>query len=80
MFSYIVFSERCELKKVPLSSEQMKILKRNQLVSKIKEDLEYKDTIFSEEQVINIYERLKVYILAENDIKEKRINNIKQKE
>lgn len=80
MFSYIVFSERCELKKVPLSSEHIKILKRNQLVSKIKEDLEYKDTVFSEEQVINIYETLKVYILAENEIKEKHINNIKQKE
>lgn len=68
------------MKKIPFSSEHMKILKRNQLVSKIKEDFEYKDTVFSEEQVINIYERLKVYILAENEIKEKHINNIKQKE
>ncbi len=79
MFSYIVFSERCELKKIPFSSEHMKILKRNQLVSKIKEDFEYKDIVFSEEQVINIYEILKKYILAENGIKEKHINNIKKR-
>lgn len=68
------------MKKVPFASEHMKILKRDQLVSKIKEDFEYKDTVFSEEQVINIYEILKKYILVEKEIKEKHINNIKQKE
>ena len=57
----------------------MKILKRDQLVRKIKEDFEYKDTVFSEEQVINIYETLKKYILVEKEIKEKHINNIKKR-
>lgn len=79
VFSYIVFSERCELKKIPFSSYHMKILKRDKLVGRIREDFEDKDTVFSEEEVADLYEKLKVYTLAEDEIKEKHISGIRQK-
>ena len=44
--SFIVFSERCELKKVPLDGEDFHVCHRHHLVRDMKHDLERRDVIF----------------------------------
>ncbi|ADL52326.1 nuclease-related domain-containing protein [Clostridium cellulovorans] len=44
-YSYIVFSERCELKKVFVASQNVYIVKRNALLPKLKKDINGKKNI-----------------------------------
>ncbi|MDW7656802.1 MAG: NERD domain-containing protein [Bacillota bacterium] len=79
MFSLIVFSERCELKKVTFHSEEVFIIKRNQLKSVFKKQIKGKTT-FPVEMMTDIYQRL--LPLCKRDEEEKlqhidRINDLK---
>jgi len=74
--SYIVFSERCELKKVQFDSDNIKVIKRNRLISTIKEDIEKSPTILKVDEVLNIYARLKKYSNADEETKKRHIENI----
>ena len=56
--SYIVFSERCELKKVPEDTEAFRILRRHHLVRDLKKDLAGKEVIFDEEAFNGIKQKL----------------------
>ena len=78
MKSYIVFSERCELKKVPENNEQYKVLKRNRLSEFIKVDIEKSEDIFTDEEIRNIFEKLKPLTNASEEVKKKHIENIKE--
>ncbi|MCI8366751.1 MAG: NERD domain-containing protein [Eggerthellaceae bacterium] len=46
--SFIVFSERCELKKVPEDTSDCIILRRHHLVHEVKRALEYRPVVFDE--------------------------------
>ena len=48
ILSYIVFSERCKLKDVPKKDENYKVFKRTKLIKKVKEDMDARDSIFSD--------------------------------
>ena len=69
MKSYIVFSERCELKKIPENTDKYKILKRNSLHEFIKNDIEQSEKIFTEEEIKNIYEKLKQFTGISEELK-----------
>jgi hypothetical protein len=56
--SYIVFSERCELKKVPENTEAFRILRRHHLVRDLKKDLAGKEIIFDKEAFNGIKQKL----------------------
>ncbi len=56
--SYIVFSERCELKKVPEDTEAFCILRRHHLVRDLNKDLAGKEMIFDEETFNGIKQKL----------------------
>ena len=58
--SYIVFSVRCELKKVPPNTADYVICRRHHLLSNIRKDLSRFDPIFDEAT----FEELKSYLLA----------------
>ena len=79
MKSYIVFSERCELKKVPKNTEQYKILKRNRLYEVINNDINTSEKIFTEEEIKNIYEKLKALTNAPEETKKKHIDDIEKR-
>lgn len=79
VYSYIVFSERCELKKISLVSTNIKVLKRNQLIKNLKSDLDVKNEILSDEKISHYYEQLERYTLVDNVVREKHISDIKEK-
>lgn len=56
--SYVVFSEKCELKSVPDSCDEYVILRRNHLLRELRKDLAARDVIFDEARMASIAERL----------------------
>lgn len=76
-YSYIVFSDRCELKKVNLTSSSVTIMKRQNLLVRLKRDLNERSAVLSDQQITRIYERLKNRALADGTVKEQHIKNIK---
>ena len=70
MYSYIVFSERCELKGVPEDTDRRRIFKRDRLISVINYDISMRNICFSAEEVDRLYEVLKTYIPDREEIQE----------
>jgi hypothetical protein len=79
LYSYIVFSERCELKKVTVTSADIKVLKRENLQSELKKDFQARPDIFDEASIQILFERLEKLTKADEAIKAKHIANIKAK-
>lgn len=77
--SFIVFSERCELKKVPENTEEYTITKRDNLLTLIKKEIEEKDNIFSKDEVNEIEEKLKPLTNVSEEEKKKHIKDIKER-
>ena len=79
MKSYIVFSERCELKKVPENTDQYVITKRNYLLDLINRDMTDKQDIFTNEEIDEIARKLEPLTNASQEVKDKHIENIEKK-
>ena len=78
IFSYIVFSQRCELKAVEFDVENVWVLKRSGLKQLIKKELENKERILSEYQMKALYDRLLAYCNMSEEIKQKHVDDIKE--
>lgn len=78
-YSYIVFSERCELKKVSVTNPNIHVVKRNKLFSILMKDISERTEILSESQIDKVFEILQNYILVDIEMKEMHIENIKSK-
>lgn len=76
--SYIVFSERCELKKVPNKTDEFIVLKRDVLLRNLRKELENRNNIFTENEVNTIIEKLTPLTNVSNDVKQNHIKNIKK--
>lgn len=75
--SYIIFSERCELKKITVTSDNVRVFKRNKLQQQLKADkLEYGNRL-TVEQIDEIYNALKKCTLVNDDVKKQHISQIK---
>ena len=79
MKSYIVFSERCELKKIPENTEQYTITKRDKLLNLIKADTENNKTVFTAEQIDELYNKLQSLTEVSQEVKEKHIEDINKR-
>lgn len=77
MHSYVVFSNHCELKKITLRSEEVKVTQRASLLKVIKEDMVTKTQVLSEKDIEEINDLLLVYTQASEEIKQKHIENIR---
>ena len=77
--SYIIFSERCELKKIPENTTEYTILKREQLLSSLNKELEGKSVIYTHEEIDRIKEQLESYTNVSQEIKDRHIENIASK-
>lgn len=75
--SYIVFSERCELKKINLYSQDIKVLKGNTLLTIIRKDIDNSPIIFSREEIDQLYLKLQEFAYADESIKANHIRGIK---
>lgn len=78
-YSYIVFSERCELKKVSFTTPNIYVVKRDVLFSALKKDMSRRSEVLSDIQISKIYETLKKHSLVDDAIKEKHIQSIKSR-
>ncbi|MEE1154820.1 MAG: nuclease-related domain-containing protein [Acutalibacteraceae bacterium] len=77
MKSFIVFSERCELKKIPNNTEEYIILKRDRLLRNIRTEIEVRQDIFTENEVDEIIAKLQPLTNVSQEEKEKHIEQIK---
>jgi len=77
--SYIIFSERCTLKKITVTSPNVKVIKRNALIRTIKKDMESSAKVMSIEEVDRLYAKLQQYIRVDETVKKAHIENIKAK-
>jgi len=79
LYSYIVFSERCELKKITVQSTAIKVLKRDQLVSVLKKDFDSRPDVLGEDSIKSVFDRLEKLTKADDATKALHIQNIKSK-
>ena len=75
-FSYIVFSERCELKKVSVNAEKTRVINRQNLQKCFADDMNCLPDNLTDEEVEKIYNELKSKTLVSKEIKEEHIKNI----
>jgi len=79
IWSVIVFSERCTLKKVQIECEEIKVVKRNYLLYTINEVCrKVNEKTLTESDIENIYELLYPYTQTDEALKRKHIENIKK--
>ena len=77
--SYIVFGKDADLRKIPYSSEGIKILDCTCLEDTLKKDLDSKNKIFNTEKVNLIYDYLNEFSNASQDVKDKHVEKIKER-
>ncbi len=78
-YSYIIFSQRCELKKVDFFSPNIYVIKRNALMRILKNQTATLPNSLLPEEVKGIYTKLKSRTLANEDIKKRHIEEIESK-
>ena len=79
LFSIIVFSERCELKKVTVLSEDIKVIKRDSTYATVREIWDKSPDVLSWEQVEELYNKLNPLTAVDVTVKETHIANIEKK-
>lgn len=79
LFSIIVFSERCELKKVTIYSEDVKVIKRDYTYATVRSIWDKNPDTLSDERINELYEKLKVLTNVDASVKSAHIENIENK-
>jgi len=77
--SYIIFSERCTLKKINVTSTNVKVIKRNALIKTIKNDIKSFSNLMTVEEVNQLYLKLQKYTCADELVKKAHVDNIRAK-
>jgi hypothetical protein len=75
--SVIVFSERCELKKINVTSNQHSVVKRNHLLRTVKETA--KQQILSDDEIERVYQKLIPFTKVSEQVKEAHIDSLSGK-
>ena len=76
-YSYIVFSERCTLKDITLSSNDQKVINRNMVGRSVNKNIESNDKVLYKERIDEIYNVLYPLTQADAEEKLKHIQKIK---
>lgn len=77
--SYIIFSNRCELKKVPDDTPMCKIMRRERLLRKLRSDLDARTIVFTQNEIDEMYSKLQPQINVTIEAKEKHVEEIKER-
>ena len=77
--SYIIFSERCTLKKINVTSPNVKVIKRNALIKTIKEDIENSPNLMTIGAVEQLYLKLQKYAHADETVKKAHVDNVQMR-
>ena len=79
LFSIIVFSERCELKKVTVHSENIKVIKRDSTYATVLELWEKNPDCIEPDHIEELYQSLKQFTNVDEAIKAAHVANIKNR-
>ena len=79
IYNIIVFSERCELKKVTVTSNDINIIKRNQLPALVRKLEKNKGEVLPGERIKHVYDFLYPFTKVSSAIKESHVRNIEEK-
>lgn len=79
LFSIIAFSERCELKKVTVESEDIYVIKRDRLYATVRTIWEKQEDCLSENQVEELYCKLKKLTQVDEATKQAHIKDIEKR-
>ena len=79
MKSYVVFSEDCQLKKVPANTREYVVTQRNHFLSIIKADIKSRQTLFSKSEIDLLYKKIKLIANVSQKVKNQHIKNIQSK-
>lgn len=79
LFSIVVFSERCELKKVSVTSQDVKVIKRDRTYAAVKTIWNEREDCLDDVQVNCLYEELKKLTNVDEATKVAHVENIKKK-
>lgn len=79
MFSIIVFSERCELKKITVESKEIKVIKRDRTYATVREIWEESPDVLDENAINELYVKLEKQTKVDKTVKEEHIKNIQEK-
>lgn len=77
--SIIVFSERCELKKIKVISENIKVIKRNKLIKTINDDIKTSSKVLSMTEIGQVYLRLKEFTCVDEKAKSDHIRRLQDR-
>ena len=80
LFSIVVFSERCELKKVSVESSDIRVIKRDRTYATVREIWEKTSDVLSEEQITALFEKLKMLTDVDEAVKLSHIKDIENLE
>jgi len=76
--SYVVFSQRCEFKKVCERSKNTIVVKRPDMLKALRKEIKNRPSIITKEQIDQIYETLLPLVDISTEEKEKHIENIQK--
>lgn len=79
LFSIIVFSERCELKKVTVHSEDIKVIKRDSTYAIVRSIWDQNPDVVSDEKLTELYTKLKELTNVDAATKATHIESIEKK-
>ncbi len=79
LFSIIVFSERCELKKVTIESEDIKVIKRDRTYATVRDIWDKNPDVLSDEKIEDLYTQLEKLTNVDEAIKTSHVENIEKK-
>ena len=79
MFSVIAFSDRCELKKITVTSPKVWIINRNQTNRVVREIWRESTDCLSAEQIDDLFEKLKSFTKVSEEVKEEHIKSVQEK-
>lgn len=77
LYSVIAFSERCELKKVTVTDQSVKVIKRDRIYATVREIWESSEDRLTENEVEELFQKLSAYTNVDETTKEKHIQEIK---
>lgn len=79
VYSYIVFSDRCTLKSITLTSGNHHIINRYNILSAVTANAASVGSVLSEEQINELYDKLHPLTQADESVKIAHVDNIAQK-
>ena len=79
VYSMIVFSERCELKKVDFKGKDIWLCKRDELIGSIRYVWNHSEDVLTAEQVSRIAEKLEPLTNADETVRQAHIDSINQR-